>query len=145
MHAVIKSGGKQYRVHQSQVLRLETLPGAPGETISFEEVLMVGEGQDVRFGTPLVAGAKVTAEVMSHGRRKKIDIIKMKRRKHHMKRMGHRQNLCRVVRVWKRRSEFGRISAIWRCCQIPSRTWYYSTIMRVIWRERYGGAPRHCV
>jgi len=96
MHAIIKSGGKQYRVKQGQVLKLETLPGEPGQSIDFEEVLMVGDGKQVAIGSPLVSGAKVTAEVLEHGRGKKIRIIKLKRRKHHMKHQGHRQNYTQV-------------------------------------------------
>lgn len=91
MYAVIKSGGKQYRVAKDQVLRLEKLEVAEGETVDFEEILMVGEGESVKIGAPFLKGAKVSAEVLSHGRDKKINIIKFKRRKHHMKRQGHRQ------------------------------------------------------
>ncbi|ODC04556.1 50S ribosomal protein L21 [Terasakiispira papahanaumokuakeensis] len=91
MYAVIKSGGKQYRVEEGQTLKLEKLEVATGETINFDEVLLVGEGESVKIGTPVVEGAKVTAEVVEHGRAKKVNIIKFRRRKHHMKRQGHRQ------------------------------------------------------
>lgn len=91
MYAIIKSGGKQHRVAQGETLKLEKIEAATGSTIEFDEVLLVGEGADVKIGAPLVAGAKVTAEIVSQGRHDKVTIIKFKRRKHHMKRMGHRQ------------------------------------------------------
>ena len=96
MYAVIKTGGKQYRVSQGDTLRLETLDAGTGDSIEFDQVLMVGEGADVKIGTPFVEGGKVTATVKSHGRGKKVEIIKFRRRKHHMKRMGHRQNYTEV-------------------------------------------------
>lgn len=91
MYAIIKSGGKQHRVVEGEVLKLEKIDAATDSTIEFDEVLLVGEGAEVKIGAPLVEGAKVTAEVVSHGRHDKVNIIKFKRRKHHMKRMGHRQ------------------------------------------------------
>ncbi|XKF15876.1 50S ribosomal protein L21 [Halomonas sp. BLK-85] len=91
MYAVIKSGGKQYRVEEGQTLKLEKLEIPTGETIEFDEVLLVAEGDDVTVGVPLVEGAKVSAEIVDHGRAKKINIIKFRRRKHSMKRQGHRQ------------------------------------------------------
>jgi large subunit ribosomal protein L21 len=75
---------------------VETLDAGAGDAIEFDQVLMVGEGSDVRIGSPLVEGGKVTARVKSHGRGKKVEIIKFRRRKHHMKRMGHRQNFTEV-------------------------------------------------
>lgn len=96
MYAVIKTGGKQYRVSQGDTLRLETLDAGTGDSIEFDQVLMVGEGADVKIGTPFLEGGKVTATVKSHGRGKKVEIIKFRRRKHHMKRMGHRQNYTEV-------------------------------------------------
>jgi large subunit ribosomal protein L21 len=96
MYAVIKTGGKQYRVVQGETLRIESLDANEGDAIEFDQVLMVGEGADVRIGAPLVDGGKVTATVKSHGRGKKVEIIKFRRRKHHMKRMGHRQNFTEV-------------------------------------------------
>ncbi len=96
MYAVIKTGGKQYRVAQGETLRIESLDANAGDAIEFDQVLMVGEGSDVRIGTPLVDGGKVTATVKSHGRGKKVEIIKFRRRQHHMKRMGHRQNVTEV-------------------------------------------------
>lgn len=91
MYAVIAAGGKQHRVVEGEVLRLEKIEAATGETIDFDQVLMVGSGADVKIGTPVVSGAKVTAEVVSHGRADKVTIIKFRRRKHSMKRQGHRQ------------------------------------------------------
>lgn len=91
MYAVIKSGGKQYRVQEGQTLKLEKLEIPTGETIEFDEVLLVADGDNVTVGAPLVDGAKVAAEIVDHGRAKKINIIKFRRRKHSMKRQGHRQ------------------------------------------------------
>jgi len=91
MYAVIVSGGKQHRVEEGEVLRLEKIEVATGESLDFDQVLMVAKGDDVKIGTPVVEGAKVTAEVVSHGRDDKVTIIKFRRRKHHMKRQGHRQ------------------------------------------------------
>jgi large subunit ribosomal protein L21 len=96
MYAVIKTGGKQYRVTQGETLRVETLEASEGDAVEFDHVLMVGEGDDVKIGTPLVDGGKVTATVKAHGRAKKVEIIKFRRRKHHMKKMGHRQNYTEV-------------------------------------------------
>ncbi|NRB41005.1 MAG: 50S ribosomal protein L21 [Pseudomonadales bacterium] len=90
MYAVIVSGGKQHRVVEGETLKLEKIEQAIGDTLEFD-VLMVGEGADVKIGAPVVEGAKVTAEIIEQGRHKKVHIIKFKRRKHHMKRMGHRQ------------------------------------------------------
>ena len=91
MYAVIKSGGKQHRVKEGQVVRLEKIEAETGSTIDFEDVLMVADGDNVTLGTPVVSGAVVSGEVVNHGRAKKVNIIKFKRRKHHMKRQGHRQ------------------------------------------------------
>ncbi|MBB3231888.1 MULTISPECIES: 50S ribosomal protein L21 [Halomonas] len=91
MYAVIKSGGKQYRVQEGQTLKLEKLEVPTGDTIEFDEVLLVGSDDDVKVGAPTVDGAKVAAEVVSHGRGDKVTIIKFRRRKHSMKRQGHRQ------------------------------------------------------
>ena len=96
MYAVIRTGGKQYRVSQGDTLRVETLDANAGDSIEFDQVLMVGEGESVKIGTPLVEGGKVTATVKAHGRGDKVEIIKFRRRKHHMKRMGHRQNFTEV-------------------------------------------------
>ncbi len=96
MYAVIKTGGKQYRVEPGNVLKVETLDAEVGATVNFEEVLMIADGDDVTVGTPTIASAKVVAEVIAHGRAKKIEIIKFRRRKHHQKRTGHRQNYTQV-------------------------------------------------
>ena len=91
MYAVIVTGGKQYRVSQGDKLRVEKLDAAEGESVDLDQVLMVVDGEDIKIGTPLLDGGKVTAEVKTHGRDDKVDIIKFRRRKHHMKRQGHRQ------------------------------------------------------
>lgn len=91
MYAVIKSGGKQYRVQEGQTLKLEKLEVATGESLDFDQVLLVADGEDVKVGAPLVDGAKVSAEIVSHGRGEKIRILKFRRRKHSMRRQGHRQ------------------------------------------------------
>src|SRR5690606_14510910 len=89
--AVIKTGGKQYRVEQGDLLKVEKIEVAPGETLSFDEVLLVADGDNVQVGQPLLSGAKVTAEVVSQGRHDKIKIVKFRRRKHYRKQQGHRQ------------------------------------------------------
>ena len=91
MYAVVVTGGKQYRVEEGQTLKVEKLEVATGENVELEKVLLIGNGDDVKIGAPVVEGAKVTAEVVNHGRHKKVKIMKFKRRKHHMKRAGHRQ------------------------------------------------------
>jgi large subunit ribosomal protein L21 len=90
MYAVIESGGKQHRVIEGETLKLEKIEVATGETVEFDKVLMVG-GDTIRIGTPLLAGSKVTAEVIAHGRHKKVKIIKFNRRKHYRRETGHRQ------------------------------------------------------
>ena len=92
MQAVISTGGKQYKVQEGDTLRVEKLLVEEGGSLDFDQVLMVTDGDDVKIGTPFVTGAKVTAKVKSHGRGEKIEILKFKRRKHHMKRQGHRQS-----------------------------------------------------
>jgi len=96
MYAVIKTGGKQYRVSAGQKLKVEQIPADVGSTITFNEVLAVGSGADVVFGAPLVTGAKVDATVVSHGRGEKVTIFKMRRRKHYQRHGGHRQNYTEV-------------------------------------------------
>lgn len=91
MYAVILSGGKQHRVVEGEILKLEKLEAATGEEVSFDKVLMVGEGESVKIGAPYVEGSKVTAEVLTQGRAKKVTILKFRRRKHHLKHQGHRQ------------------------------------------------------
>ncbi|EGG30876.1 LSU ribosomal protein L21p [Aequoribacter fuscus] len=90
MYAVIVSGGKQHRVVEGETLKLEKIEAATGESVEFDQVLMVG-GDSVKIGTPTVEGAKVTAEVVAQGRHDKVRIMKFNRRKHHMKQAGHRQ------------------------------------------------------
>jgi len=97
MYAVIVSGGKQHRVREGEVVKLEKIEMATGEAFDFDKVLLVADDGDVKIGAPVVAGAKVSAEVVGHGRHKKINIIKFRRRKHHMKQMGHRQWYTEVV------------------------------------------------
>jgi len=96
MYAVIKTGGKQYRVKSGENLRVELLGTDVGGSVLFDEVLAVGEGESVKVGTPLVAGAKVKATVVSLGRADKVKIFKMRRRKHSMKTQGHRQSYVEV-------------------------------------------------
>ncbi|OPH37869.1 50S ribosomal protein L21 [Moraxella lacunata] len=91
MYAVIKSGGKQHRVSVGETLRVELLKAEVGATLNIEDVLMVVNGSDVKIGQPVVAGASVVAEVVSHGRGKKVRIVKHRRRKHYHKEQGHRQ------------------------------------------------------
>ncbi len=91
MYAIFESGGKQHRVVEGETLKLEKIEVATGGTIEFDKVYLVGAGSDVKIGAPVVAGAKVIAEVVAHGRADKVRIIKFKRRKHSMKRQGHRQ------------------------------------------------------
>ena len=96
MYAVIMSGGKQYRVIEGQTLKLEKITAEAGEKIIFGEVLMLAQDEKVQIGAPYVAGSKVSAEVVGHGRRKKVKILKFRRRKHRMKQMGHRQSYTEV-------------------------------------------------
>ena len=91
MYAVIESGGKQHRVTEGETLKLEKLDIATGESVEFDRVLLVGEGEGVKIGAPYVDGGKVTAEVVAQGRHKKVKIVKFRRRKHSMKQAGHRQ------------------------------------------------------
>ncbi|MBA2491373.1 MAG: 50S ribosomal protein L21 [Gammaproteobacteria bacterium] len=96
MHAVIKTGGKQYRVTQGDVLRVEKLTSDVGATVDFEQVLMVTDGDDISVGTPFIDGGKVTAKVRAHGRGDKIKIVKFRRRKHYRRQMGHRQSYTEI-------------------------------------------------
>lgn len=91
MYAVIESGGKQHRVVEGERLKLEKIEAATGDSISFDKVLMVGEGADIQLGAPYLAGSAVTAEVVAHGRHDKIRIVKFRRRKHYKRETGHRQ------------------------------------------------------
>ena len=91
MYAVIKTGGKQYKVQEGDTIRVEKLQAEEGGEINLDEVLMLADGESISVGTPTVAGASVAANVQSHGRGEKIKVVKLKRRKHHHKQMGHRQ------------------------------------------------------
>jgi large subunit ribosomal protein L21 len=96
MYAVIKTGGKQYRVAAGQTLKVESLPVEQGQFIDFKEVLLIANGDDITVGHPMVEGAIVKASVVEHGRGDKIRIVKFRRRKHSRKHMGHRQNFTSV-------------------------------------------------
>lgn len=91
MFAVFLSGGKQHRVNEGDVLKLERLKAEPGEEVEFDKVLLVAEGNEVNVGQPYVQGCRVKAQVLSHDRGRKIRVIKFKRRKNYMRRQGHRQ------------------------------------------------------
>jgi large subunit ribosomal protein L21 len=96
MYAVFKTGGKQYRAATGDVIKVEKIEAEKGSTVELDQVLMVGEGEDVKIGAPFLEGSKVTAKVVDHGRREKIKIIKFKRRKNHRKQMGHRQYFTQI-------------------------------------------------
>ena len=96
MYAVIKTGGKQYKVAPGEKLKVETLVADVGATVSFDQVLMIADGEQHKIGAPVLAGGKVTAEVVSHGRGDKIRIIKHRRRKNYHREMGHRQNYTEI-------------------------------------------------
>jgi large subunit ribosomal protein L21 len=96
MYAVIKTGGKQYRVAAGQAIKVEAIGAEPGSEITFGEVLAVGEGSDLRVGAPCLPGVTVKATVVGHGRHPKVTIFKMRRRKHFQKHAGHRQNFTEV-------------------------------------------------
>lgn len=96
MHAVIRTGGKQYRVAQGDVLRVESLAHEPGSQIELTDVLLIGEDEQVVIGNPLVEGGVVTAQVCGHGRGDKINVIKFKRRKKYRRKQGHRQNYTEI-------------------------------------------------
>ena len=96
MFAVIESGGKQHRVEEGEILRLEKLAAGPGETVTFDRVLLIAQGDDIKVGTPFVDGGEVTAEVVGEGRGEKITVIKFKRRKDYDKKQGHRQHYTEI-------------------------------------------------
>jgi large subunit ribosomal protein L21 len=96
MYAIIKTGGKQYKVQAGEQIRVEGLAGDVGSSISFGEVLLVGAGDSVKLGAPLLSGASVKATIVSHGRGEKVKIFKMRRRKHYQKTQGHRQSYTEV-------------------------------------------------
>ena len=96
MYAVFATGGKQYRAAPGEVIRVEKLDADEGASVEFERVLMVADGDDVKIGSPVLDGGKVTGEVTAHGRGEKIRIVKHRRRKHHHKEQGHRQYYTEV-------------------------------------------------
>ncbi len=96
MYAVFKTGGKQYRASTGDVIKVEKIEAEKGATIELDQVLMVGEGEDVKIGTPFLEGGKVTATVVDQGRRDKIMVIKFKRRKNYRRQMGHRQYFTQI-------------------------------------------------
>ncbi len=96
MYAVVKTGGKQYKVTVGEKLKVEQIPAELDSQIELTEVLMIADGDNVKVGAPTVAGAKVVAKVVAHGRGEKVRIFKMRRRKHYQKRQGHRQNFTRI-------------------------------------------------
>ena len=96
MYAVVKTGGKQYRVSAGEKLKIEQIPAEVGSEIVLDQVLLVADGEAVTMGTPLVAGAQIKARVVSHGRGEKVHIFKMRRRKHYRKSQGHRQNYTEI-------------------------------------------------
>lgn len=96
MYAVIATGGKQYRVSEGTVVRVEKLDADAGATVEFNQVLLIGEGVDVAIGAPYVTGARVTATVQAHGKTDKVGITKFRRRKHYLRQKGHRQPYTEV-------------------------------------------------
>ena len=96
MYAVIRTGGKQYRVMQGETLRVEKIEGDVGSAIELKDILMVGDGDKITIGAPSIKDAMVKATIKSHGRLEKIKIVKFRRRKHHRKQMGHRQHYTEI-------------------------------------------------
>ena len=96
MYAVVKTGGKQYRIAAGEKFKVEQIPADIGSEVVLDQVLLVGNGDAVTVGKPLVAGASVTAKVIAHGRGDKVRIFKMRRRKHYQKHQGHRQNFTEL-------------------------------------------------
>lgn len=96
MYAVVKTGGKQYRVQAGEKIKVEQIPAEVGEEILLDQVLLVADGDAVSLGAPLVAGASIKARVVSQGRGEKIRIFKMRRRKHYRRTKGHRQNYTEI-------------------------------------------------
>ncbi len=96
MYAVIATGGKQYRVTEGDTLKVEKIAGEEGSEIELDQVLMVADGDKIQVGTPVLDKGAVTARIKSHGRGKKVEIIKFRRRKHHRKQMGHRQDYTEI-------------------------------------------------
>ena len=96
MYAVVKTGGKQYRIAAGEKFKVEQIPADIGSEVVLDQVLLVGNGDAVTVGKPLVAGASVTAKVIAQGRGDKVRIFKMRRRKHYQKHQGHRQNFTEL-------------------------------------------------
>ncbi len=96
MYAVISTGGKQYRVSEGSVLRIEKLEAEAGAAVEFDKVLMVGEGEEIKVGAPFLEGSKVTATVRAHGKTKKVPVVKFRRRKHYLRQGTHRQQYTEV-------------------------------------------------
>lgn len=96
MYAVIQTGGKQYRVKQGELLKVETLAAEEGQEVEFDKVLLVQSDEGIKVGRPFLEGGKVTATVTDHGRHPKVKIVKFRRRKHYMKQAGHRQNYTQI-------------------------------------------------
>ncbi|WP_089726091.1 50S ribosomal protein L21 [Candidatus Thiosymbion oneisti] len=96
MYAVIQTGGKQYRVAEGDTLKVEKIAAEAGAAVELDKVLMVADGEDIKVGKPYLNGGKVTATIKSHGRDKKVKVIKFRRRKHHLKRQGHRQGFTEL-------------------------------------------------
>lgn len=96
MYAVVKTGGKQYRVSAGEKLKIEQIPAEVGAEIVLDQVLLVADGDAVRMGTPLLEGAQITARVLAHGRGEKVRIFKLHRRKHYRRTQGHRQNYTEI-------------------------------------------------
>ena len=96
MYAVIESGGKQHRVMKGEILQLEKLKAGAGDEVTFDRILLVGEGESVKIGTPYIEGGQVTAEVLKQSRGSKIKVVKFNRRKHFQKTQGHRQSFTEV-------------------------------------------------
>ena len=96
MYAVIKTGGKQYKVSEGQTLKVEKLAADEGASVDLEQVLMVADGDNIKVGAPYIEGGKVSATVKAHGKGKKVEIVKFRRRKHYRKRQGHRQQYTEI-------------------------------------------------
>lgn len=96
MYAVVVAGGKQYRVQPGEILRMERLPSKEGDTVEFDKVLLIGDGDKVVVGQPYIEGGKVAATIKAHGKGKKISVIKFKRRKQYRRKQGHRQHYTEV-------------------------------------------------
>ena len=96
MYAVVATGGKQYRVEEGETIRIEKLTGQVGDQVAFDQVLMIGDGENVRIGQPVVEGATVKASIVEQGKNKKILVFKYKRRKRYRRKQGHRQQFTAV-------------------------------------------------